>query len=1812
MRAFKNMKPDITPDNIRYYKYDIFVSYAHDDNNTDNQILNLISRIEEDYNTHCGNESLGALKIFRDRDSIVGGEDWEEKIANGLMHSRMMIAVLSPTYFTREYCRFEFKTWCEFERERGLPNLILPIYYIGLGDDMTLENTTDVLIKEAFRRQNYDFLLNTASGQSQNIPWSSGANHAILAPDIQKKIASLRDGIRMRRIATDKAHNSPTTMSPISEYFVGRNEEIARVRKTLNSRLHGNVTMLCGLRGIGKTELAQTYAWVRAFDYPGGRFFMPCEGVPNINNAICNLAKEPRVIRQLGIKHFNGNETTDNILEIMLDALCKGNHKLLVFDNVDNVRFFLPKTLERLQTNALHILATTHIGARFPAAIKCISVGDLSEEDSIALFNQHRKCKPDDLPHVKSMARAVGYHAWSIELLGTYLKAYPRISYSDCASKISKLLTIAGTDEENPDVLHIHHKEKTLDGLLSPLFDRLADEDRFTLIAASVLPTEFVVINWLQPIVEDRFPEKLKCKDLFGRDPWQGGTVGIIPRLQRYKFFSGEESSENTDSPTRIVSLHKLVHLFICSQYAKEREELALFLYNVLLKRSNYFSHAANALTSEGRAELDALVRVMNEWLNTPWCRLACNLVLASLSDVLYNVGLGRERHQLLIETANKLEQMRNSEGDEKLLLKQCGLAHLACSKSALTRGDLALAHIHCEKSLPVWKNTLWGIGDRGSVQLKIAEAYDILGDVKKLTGNYEAALESYIASRQIRKANASEDIDKTIWMRALVHSHEKLGSLALAQDANEQALNEFKQAFALTEVLAKEAPDNAQWQHDHYHSYDNMWFVCTNLNQSNITVEYYKNGRGIIEDLCARDPGHAHLQCDLSDFYCSEGWELCTQGEPEQAKKIIQKSIDIITSFVGRDPDNRIWLGNKARAHLMMGLVMETLNIPENAWIHYQESLRIRESLGCEAPEVVYIQESLGDIHITIGNFLFNNAKLFNDEPLSHYNANLDIRRRLSVKHQSYIKGQQDLATAHELLGTAYIQPAAESPCLARDHYEASLRIRNALAAKEPKDKQKQLAHISIRDSLAGIYEKQFQIPKQVQQLQEILNIYEILVKEYAHDADADALLKQQAKTHEAVARAFLSFDEAMNAEWGADTMQPVFEHYEAGHKIIHSLAEKYENMPPWQMDLINSHANIAEFFLLKNNYEEALRHKTISLGLSQKLMQTELEEEELEQLKYDISINHEDIAAINDLMSRSSEALSHNLESLHMLKTLVISAKGTGKWLVQFARCHENVGNACMKLYEFERAYKHFKKALAVYEMLVNKGDDNDSFLLNCFTLHTTMANIDDRNQRYDATLKHNKACVAIAEILVERNLADSHRKYDLALSLFNTGIFCRWTGDTKNAITQFQRSVGIFNKLIEANPTEICFKEYLSRNRREMACIYESNEEWDRAVSEYNEDLCIYAELISSDVSRKQEWQEEFCESSCAIGRILLAHKPSQTKEALQYYQNSLILRKHLAAQNFGGSRGEEYEDALIQNYVPFLRHYDIEEPILALSYFRGALATYNRLLKISRSPEALEERRTMLLEILKYDARPLVEKWDGISIGMERFALPEDAMEALACVHLHIGGLFEEERSKEEARRHYRTAVNLLRALKGKNPCKEHCELLYDASIKLAYFYANMEPAEPMEAYKFVHQALVVARMCVGGGQHNAILVKKILNEVETVGAKLEQLNEVSGARANAINIYKEIIHIAEEICTSKHENENSCDAILFNVHWRLLGFPLKRATKAEHAQYDSWVMKAKSLLDSLRKAEPNNILWRQRVVDLEKILQNSAK
>ena len=109
-------------DGLMSYKYDIFVSYMHDQQMESWVHQHLIPFMQ----SFIGNALNSPIEIFIDRKGIASGDAWPLRLQQALAQSRCLIAIWSPLYFHSSWCRRECAVMLHRETKLGYRTILNP------------------------------------------------------------------------------------------------------------------------------------------------------------------------------------------------------------------------------------------------------------------------------------------------------------------------------------------------------------------------------------------------------------------------------------------------------------------------------------------------------------------------------------------------------------------------------------------------------------------------------------------------------------------------------------------------------------------------------------------------------------------------------------------------------------------------------------------------------------------------------------------------------------------------------------------------------------------------------------------------------------------------------------------------------------------------------------------------------------------------------------------------------------------------------------------------------------------------------------------------------------------------------------------------------------------------------------------------------------------------------------------------------------------------------------------------------------------------------------------------------------------------------------------------------------------------------------------------------------------------------------------------------------------------------------------------------------------------------------------------------
>jgi tetratricopeptide (TPR) repeat protein len=158
--------------------------------------------------------------------------------------------------------------------------------------------------------------------------------------------------------------------------------------------------------------------------------------------------------------------------------------------------------------------------------------------------------------------------------------------------------------------------------------------------------------------------------------------------------------------------------------------------------------------------------------------------------------------------------------------------------------------------------------------------------------GDLEQALNAYRDSFAIAQRLATTDRNNTVLQRDLSVSYEKVGNVLVAQGKLDEALNAYRESLAIREWLAATDRRNTERQRDLSISYEKVGDVLEAQGKLDEALKAYRDSFAIAQRLAATDRNNTVLQRGLSISYVKFGDVLKAQGKLDEALKAYRDSV--------------------------------------------------------------------------------------------------------------------------------------------------------------------------------------------------------------------------------------------------------------------------------------------------------------------------------------------------------------------------------------------------------------------------------------------------------------------------------------------------------------------------------------------------------------------------------------------------------------------------------------------------------------------------------------------------------------------------------------------------------------------------------------------------------------------------------------------------------------------------------------------------------------------------------------------------------
>jgi tetratricopeptide (TPR) repeat protein len=512
--------------------FDIFLSYSRKDNRPmqPSDATGWVTALHKEILLDHRRFSTESLNIFFDTSAIRDMDDWRHRILEGLRHSRILLVCLSPEYFRSEYCRWEFDEYVKRQVHQLMGHdSFAQVYFVEVPS--ASEHATSQGWRELLCRTNYTDLR----------PWFPQGLTALREEVVRQKIASLGTSLWKRIKRARRATSVSGNLRRPNPHFIGRVTEMRQLHEKLALGAVGIVTVINGMGGQGKTELAIAYAHGWADSYPGGLWVLAAEGKKEILPLLGELVDELGIPRSISFEEKveqRGRRVLAELKRRALDARNRdpdqGAACLLLLDNVSEAFLLAEPQLSQLpREDWLRIVVTTREGPdKFHASPKesltFVAVDGLGVEDAERLIESHQsdarwpiQTAAADQAATRDIVRALGGFTLAVESVAIYLGLHPDIRPADYLARLhSEGLSRFDDLALNADVgAQIQHREKQLRVVLMQTVAELSQVERNALEYAAFLHSDGIPWPCLRHLVATGQPNGLQSRPGYP-DPW--------------------------------------------------------------------------------------------------------------------------------------------------------------------------------------------------------------------------------------------------------------------------------------------------------------------------------------------------------------------------------------------------------------------------------------------------------------------------------------------------------------------------------------------------------------------------------------------------------------------------------------------------------------------------------------------------------------------------------------------------------------------------------------------------------------------------------------------------------------------------------------------------------------------------------------------------------------------------------------------------------------------------------------------------------------------------------------------------------------------------------------------------------------------------------------------------------------------------------------------------------------------------------------------------------------------------------------------
>ena len=1133
------------------FKYDVFISYSRADDK-DGWVSGLRDAIYEDFREF----SSEPFRIFFDTTEVTSRRDWDLRLRQALATSQVLLVCLSPNYLRSLYCRWEWEEFARVQARRvGGGDAVAGVYFVELG----AADQYDAAIatwRQQVERTQFEHLQ----------PWFPNGLTALQEPEVRGRIKALGQGVHKKLRQAQLAEATPGNLKRHNPWFVGRVGELEALRHALTRSALAVVIPAHGIAGVGKTELAVTYAHVYAHAYQGGTWQVDGNGQTDMLEAISTLAlsselglavgeRDLQDRRQLGRRVLARlDEFTTAARAQDADAVC-----LLLLDNVSEPQLLTDTQLALLnQQSRFHLVVTTRLGvgdvgaAGFRASVAMIEVGRLGGADALTLIREHQRARDSarlqpafsgvaQKDDARLIVELLNGHALAVEQAAVYLG-----SSGIQPSQLLKLLRAAALDELDASLdgaQAISHEERITGAIVDQTLETLPQRARHALAVAALLPPDTIPWLWLQQLTDTTGgPSNEQLPVLVGED-W-ASTQRVL---------EGRRLLTLSDDP-RYARLHRIIQEHLRRQPAGRTIQQRL---------DAYLGRASDELLAAATADA-ALLAVTATTIAGRLDEGSRDLAAAGLSlldPVQSRLGFATAQ-TLAAATLTAYQRLAEADPHNTDRQRELSISLDRVGDLLAGRGDSAGALDHYTRAL----------------------------NIRERLGHADPRDNDWQRNLRIAERLADADPHNTDWQRDLSIRLERVGDVLDGRGDAAGALEHYTRALHIAERLIEADPHNTDRLRNLWVSLNRVGDLLAGRGETADALQHHSRALQIAERLAKADPHNTDRQRNLSISLTRVGDLMAGRGDLAGALQHHTRALHIAERLAKADPHNTDWQRNLSIRLERVADVLTGRGDAAGALQHHTRALHIAERLTETDPHNTDRQRELWISLDRVGNLMAGRGDAAGAR--QHHTRALHIAERLTETDPHNTDRQRNLWIS--LTRVADVLAGRGDAAGARQHHTRALHIAERLTETDPHNTDRQrnlwISLTRVADVLAGGGDA----AEALQHHTRALHIAERLTETDPHNPDRQRELS-------------VSLDRVGDVLAGRGDAAEALQHHTRALHIAERLTETDPHNPDWQRELSVSLDRVGDVLAGRGDAAEALQHYTRSLQIAERLNETD-----------------------------------------------------------------------------------------------------------------------------------------------------------------------------------------------------------------------------------------------------------------------------------------------------------------------------------------------------------------------------------------------------------------------------------------------------------------------------------------------------------------------------------------------------------------------------------------------------------------------------